>query len=83
MIKDDTSVDAVNALKNMGLSVALDDFGTGYASLSYLHYYPFDYVKIDKSFIDDIVHDQKHCDIVEAFVTMTHRLGMKVIAEGL
>ena len=83
MIKDDTSVDAVNALKNMGLSVALDDFGTGYASLSYLHYYPFDYVKIDKSFIDDIVHDQKHCDIVEAIVTMTHRLGMKVIAEGI
>ncbi len=83
MVNDEHSIATVKALKEAGILVALDDFGTGYASLSYLHHYPFDFVKIDKSFIDNITTDARHKNIVKAIITMAHNLSMKVVAEGI
>ena len=71
------------ALKNLGVCLALDDFGTGYASLSYLQEYPFDFIKIDKSFISKIVDDRIQYAIVKAILELANALQMQVIAEGI
>ncbi len=63
--------------------VSLDDFGTGYASLSYLQEYPFDFIKIDKSFIDKIVDDATQSAIVKAILDLAVALDMTAIAEGI
>lgn len=70
-------------LKELGIFLALDDFGTGYASLSYLQEYPFDFIKIDKSFISKIVDDHTQHAIVKAILDLANALDMKVIAEGI
>ena len=61
----------------------MDDFGTGYSSLSYLRQYAFDILKIDRSFITDIISKQADCDLVKATIAMAHSLGLKVVAEGV
>lgn len=66
-----------------GIKTSIDDFGTGYSSLSYIKRYSIDFVKIDKSFISSITHDKQDLAIVEAIIVMAHKLGMKVIAEGV
>lgn len=71
------------ALKSLGVCLALDDFGTGYASLSYLQRYPFDFIKIDKSFISKIVEDPVQYAIVKAILDLGYALNMPVIAEGI
>ncbi len=71
------------ALKALGICLALDDFGTGYASLSYLQEYPFDFIKIDKSFISKIVNDCTQHAIVKAILDLAAALDMQVIAEGI
>lgn len=70
-------------LKEIGVFVAVDDFGTGYSSLSYLKMFPVDVIKIDQSFIADISKNEKNEAIIEAIVTMSHSLGLEVIAEGV
>ena len=70
-------------LKKMGLRLALDDFGTGYSSLSYLHRFPFDKIKIDRSFVAALEQDSEAMAIVRAVVAMGHSLRMSVTAEGL
>jgi EAL domain-containing protein (putative c-di-GMP-specific phosphodiesterase class I) len=70
-------------LKALGVRFAIDDFGTGYSSLSYLKYFPFDTVKIDKTFIDNIATDANSASIVEAIIGMTKNMGMEVLAEGV
>jgi diguanylate cyclase (GGDEF)-like protein len=70
-------------LRALGIKFALDDFGTGYSSLSYLKYFPFDTVKIDKSFIDNITTDSNNATIVQAIISMTKNMGMNVLAEGV
>lgn len=70
-------------LRKMGVSVALDDFGTGYSSLAYLKRFDLDMVKIDKSFIDEIVERQQDQKLVSAIVEMGHALNLKVLAEGV
>jgi EAL domain-containing protein (putative c-di-GMP-specific phosphodiesterase class I) len=67
----------------MGLQLALDDFGTGYSSLSYLMKLPFDRLKIDQSFIRNLKTETKGTAIVSAIISMSHSLGMSVIAEGV
>ena len=73
----------LDSLKALGVSLALDDFGTGYASLSYLQEYPFDFIKIDKSFISDIDTNRTQHAIVKAILDLGIALDMEVIAEGI
>ena len=66
-----------------GLELSLDDFGTGYSSLSYLKKYDIDYLKIDKSFVSNLYEDSDDAILCEAIIVMAHKLGIKVIAEGI
>ena len=70
-------------LKRLGVHVSVDDFGTGYSSLSYLKKYPIDTIKIDQSFIADIAKDEKNEAIIKAIISMSHNLGLEVVAEGI
>jgi diguanylate cyclase (GGDEF)-like protein len=74
---------ALNLLANAGISLAMDDFGTGYSSLSYLRQYPFNVVKIDQSFVRDIVIDPNDRELINAAIRMAHSLQLGVIAEGV
>ena len=70
-------------LKALEIKTALDDFGTGYCSLNYLHRFPFDTLKIDKSFVHNINSETRNRDIVESTIMLAHKLGMEVVAEGV
>jgi diguanylate cyclase (GGDEF)-like protein/PAS domain S-box-containing protein len=75
--------EALTALNEMGVGIAMDDFGTGYSSLSYLRNYPFDTLKIDRDFINNITEDRADRELVNAAIAMAHSLGIKVVAEGV
>lgn len=70
-------------LKSLGIRVAIDDFGTGYSSLSYLKHLPVDRLKIDKSFVQDIVNKDSDLTIISTIISMAHFLNLEVIAEGV
>jgi diguanylate cyclase (GGDEF)-like protein/PAS domain S-box-containing protein len=70
-------------LRSMGIRIAIDDFGTGYSSLSYLSHMPVDVLKIDKSFIDDILHNPQQMALVETIVALARTLDLAVVAEGI
>lgn len=73
----------LNCFREAGIRISLDDFGKGYSSLSYLKKFPIDYLKIDREFIRDLVEDLNDRAISEAIIVMAHRLGIKVVAEGI
>jgi EAL domain-containing protein (putative c-di-GMP-specific phosphodiesterase class I) len=66
-----------------GFELSMDDFGTGYSSLSYLHQFPFDIIKIDRSFVDSLNHERRTAAIVTAIVRLAETLEKKVVAEGI
>ena len=83
VIKDfEATMPTLTALRALGISLALDDFGTGYSSLSYLKQLPVNSVKIDRSFVGDLEHDNPNAQIVLAIIDLAHALGMSVTAEG-
>lgn len=69
--------------RDAGIQVAIDDFGTGYSSMAYLQKFDIDYLKIDRSFIKDLATNRGNRAIAESIVAMAHKLGLKVIAEGV
>lgn len=79
----DESVRKMTELKKMGVAITIDDFGTGYSALSSLKYFPFDKVKIDKSFIQGISSETKDDSIVDAIISITKQFGITVLAEGV
>ena len=80
--KSDKNYKLLNQLRAKNVTVSLDDFGTGYSSLSYLKEFPIDYLKIDKSFIDDYKNEQGAV-FIDTIVKMGQTLNMKIIAEGV
>ena len=77
------TLDALMALSEAGFCISMDDFGTGYSSLSYLRTYPFQILKIDRSFIKDMNNDDTSKELIIATIEMAHALGIRVIAEGV
>ena len=78
-----TVIDRLIEFRDLGIQVALDDFGTGYSSLSYLKNFHIDYIKIDQSFVRNLAPGSEDTALCEAIIVMGHKLGLKVIAEGV
>jgi EAL domain-containing protein (putative c-di-GMP-specific phosphodiesterase class I) len=74
---------ALKKLKSLGVRVAVDDFGTGYSSLSYLTQFPIDALKLDQSFVRDILTNENNAIVARAVISMGNNLRLKVIAEGV
>ncbi len=83
MSDSERSLQQLRQLKTLGFSLSLDDFGTGYSSLSYLQRYPFDKLKIDRSFVRDMIVDPADLAITRTIASLGKTLGMRVVAEGV
>jgi len=79
----DHAISTMQALHELGVKIAIDDFGKGYSSLNYLKNFPIDHLKIDRSFVNDILNDHNDVKIISAIISLAHGLNLKVIAEGV
>ena len=77
------AIRTMQALRTAGIEIAIDDFGTGYSSLAYLTRFPVSALKIDRSFVKDMLHDKSQAAIVRTIIEMAQTLGFKVVAEGV
>ena len=77
------TVEKMNLLKSFGIQIVMDDFGTGYSSLSYLKNLPFDFIKIDRSFVKDMLEDNDDASLVKTILTISKLYKFSVIAEGV
>ena len=83
LLDDQSNLETLHKLHDLGVRIAMDDFGTGYSSLSYLRSFPFDKIKLDRSFISDLSEQKGECGIVDAVANMSRSLGMATTAEGV
>jgi diguanylate cyclase (GGDEF)-like protein len=83
MSDPDYALETINRVSTMGVRFAIDDFGTGYSSLSYLKKLPIHEIKIDKSFVMDMLANENDAAIVKATIDLAHNLGLHVVAEGV
>jgi diguanylate cyclase (GGDEF)-like protein/PAS domain S-box-containing protein len=81
--RSETALAVLSEIKALGISLSMDDFGTGYSSLTYLHQFPFERLKIDRSFVDKMDHDPKSEAIVRTILLLGRNLKMEVVAEGI
>jgi len=77
------AIHTLHALKSLGVRISIDDFGTGFSSLNYLKRLPIDKVKIDRSFVNEVISDRHDAAITQGIISMAHHLKLKVIAEGV
>jgi len=77
------SIHVLEQLKALGIGISIDDFGTGYSSFNYLKNFPIDYIKIDKSFVSEMMNNEKDAVIIKAIISLAHNLHKEVIAEGV
>jgi len=83
MANNESTLATLRQLKQLGARISLDDFGTGFSSLSYLRSFPFDKIKVDRSFVSDLAEGTVHVVIVQAVVSIARALGMTTLAEGI
>lgn len=83
MTNPEKSIQVLNKLNKLGIKLSVDDFGTGFSSLAYLKLLPVSELKIDKSFVMDILHDESDRLIVRSTIELSHNLGLNVVAEGI
>jgi EAL domain-containing protein (putative c-di-GMP-specific phosphodiesterase class I) len=79
----EASHDRLVELGALGCGIMVDDFGTGYSSLAYIHRFPIDTIKIDRCFVERVVHDDSAASIVSTIIELTHTLGLQALAEGI
>jgi EAL domain-containing protein (putative c-di-GMP-specific phosphodiesterase class I) len=78
-----TALEVLGSLRKLGVSLLMDDFGTGYSSLNHLHSFPFDVLKIDRSFVGRMTEGDQPLQIVRTIIELARVLGMEVVAEGI
>jgi len=83
MEESEKTLSTLHRLKELGVRISMDDFGTGYSSLSYLRSFPFDKIKVDRTFVSDLAAGTEHVVIVQAVVSIARALGMTTTAEGV
>ena len=83
MVDPERSTEILQALRGMGFKLSIDDFGIAYSSMNYLKHFPVDIIKVDRSFVRDILTDRDSQAIVSAIIAMGHNLGREIIAEGV
>jgi len=83
MLEPEQAMKTINRLRESGIAFALDDFGTGYSSLAYLKNLQVESIKIDQSFVRDMVTDARDASIVKAAIELGHSFGLDIVAEGV
>lgn len=83
MVDENRTKNQLQAIRELGVALSIDDFGTGYSSLSYLKKFPIDILKIDQSFIKDVMLDNSNAELVKGILSLAKSLNLKVIAEGV